>query len=624
MTLADLTTYAAEKYNITEEHKWNDFPGFSVLCHPVSKKWLALLIRKQDSETGTTIEKCDLRCGRVFLKRQKYDFLTEPTREKGDDWLGINFDEHTDSKIVLALFDFAYQNMTTIAPPPSAIAVPKQTDNAKVYTDTPIDLSRRPPRTSQPMDPPKIQQMQRLYEYGFMDNYDKTKCENFYRQGKFMEDYEDDVNWQTKFSHYFPTYHDMNTTQLREYFTWRTRFRKGIVYQTTTSFAYVYVYELLNLIGAKSAQDALDKLEFFYKKYIDAGYGDASMAKNVSQWIAHFCIINSIPQETAQQYFNDKDIATDLALSVLEHPDEHPDDKVMEAWSIIAKKKQPSAPLLKKAGEKSIALYAAAVRHLIDGITPKIIGKKNVHTVQLLKNAIYYDAGDCTPRKYALTPVREFTYTGEQWYEESYILLPQQTTIIKIIANAIDSKLKEYFKSPKKQNDVALPTVYDPYINAAIKEYEESLRPKIEVDLSSLSQIREDSATTRDSLLTDEDMDLGWSADGSSSNNCGADIPALQSDTQTTDTPIVETHDRASLQPPTAPIETQILRALLTTGDASSIIKANHLMPTIAAEKINEAYYDQFADNIVDCDGETITIVEDYREELEETLDYNI
>ena len=56
MTLADLTTYAAEKYNITEEHKWNDFPGFSVLCHPVSKKWLALLIRKQDSETGTTIE----------------------------------------------------------------------------------------------------------------------------------------------------------------------------------------------------------------------------------------------------------------------------------------------------------------------------------------------------------------------------------------------------------------------------------------------------------------------------------------------------------------------------------------------------------------------------------------
>jgi hypothetical protein len=70
-------------------------------------------------------------------------------------------------------------------------------------------------------------------------------------------------------------------------------------------------------------------------------------------------------------------------------------------------------------------------------------------------------------------------------------------------------------------------------------------------------------------------------------------------------------------------LHTQILRALITTGDASSIIKANHLMPTVIAEQINEAYYDQFADNIVDCDGENITIVEDYREELEEMLDYN-
>ena len=43
-------------------------------------------------------------------------------------------------------------------------------------------------------------------------------------------------------------------------------------------------------------------------------------------------------------------------------------------------------------------------------------------------------------------------------------------------------------------------------------------------------------------------------------------------------------------------------------------------MPSVVAEQINETYYDQFADNIVDCDGETIMIVEDYREELEESV----
>jgi hypothetical protein len=103
------------------------------------------------------------------------------------------------------------------------------------------------------------------------------------------------------------------------------------------------------------------------------------------------------------------------------------------------------------------------------------------------------------------------------------------------------------------------------------------------------------------------------------------DIPpaAPSTDTHTTDTHTVETHGRASLQPHPATIHTQILRTLLSSGDATEIIKANHLMPSVVAEQINEAYYDQFADNIVDCDGETITIVEDYREELEEMLDYN-
>ncbi|MBQ2098740.1 MAG: hypothetical protein II480_11220, partial [Bacteroidales bacterium] len=80
MELADLTTYALEKYNIPEEHKWNDFPGFSVLCHPVTKKWLALLMRQWDTETGTEIQKCDLRCGRKFLTQFRYPFITEPTR----------------------------------------------------------------------------------------------------------------------------------------------------------------------------------------------------------------------------------------------------------------------------------------------------------------------------------------------------------------------------------------------------------------------------------------------------------------------------------------------------------------------------------------------------------------
>ena len=482
-------------------------------------------------------------------------------------------------------------------------------DNQKVFTDTPINFTNRPPQPSNNANtvPHKIREMQQLYEYNTITNFDQNKRQNFYRQGKFMEDYTDEVTWTTGFTHYFPTYHDMNVKELREYFAWRTKYRKGIVEPTSKSFAYVYIYELLNQIGTKSAAESLEKMEQFYANYIEAEYGDAPMKKNLSQWIVHFCIINNLPQTTARKYFDAKLIDQDLANAALENPDNINTDSLLAAWSVVAKKKILNSTFMKRGGEKCANLYATILRYLLNTISSKIIGRKISRRVPLLSNAIYYNADDNTERIYVLCPTRRYIYTGETWYEECYITLPQQKTLIKNVANSIESKLKDYFKLTKTKDKLPTTYLYNTYMDIAIKDYEESLRPKIEVNLSSLSQIRSDSATTRDSLLTDEDKD--WGADGSSANNWNVDIPPAA---PSTDTHTIDTH--------TTTIHTQILRALLTTGDASEIIKANHLMPSVVAEQINETYYDQFADNIVDCDGETIMIVEDYREELEESV----
>lgn len=64
-----------------------------------------------------------------------------------------------------------------------------------------------------------------LYQY--QDGSFEGKCRNFYRQGKFMEDYTDDEPWTGDIQRYFPTYHDLNIRQLRGYFTWRTGVRRG-------------------------------------------------------------------------------------------------------------------------------------------------------------------------------------------------------------------------------------------------------------------------------------------------------------------------------------------------------------------------------------------------------------
>ena len=71
MEISDLTAYAEMKYHIREEHKWADFPGFSVLADPGSGKWLALLMRQWDSMSGAEIQRCDIKCGQDV--RQQMD-----------------------------------------------------------------------------------------------------------------------------------------------------------------------------------------------------------------------------------------------------------------------------------------------------------------------------------------------------------------------------------------------------------------------------------------------------------------------------------------------------------------------------------------------------------------------
>ena len=109
-----------------------------------------------------------------------------------------------------------------------------------------------------------------------------------------MQDYEDDVPWEGSFDHYYPTYHDMNTRQLRGYFTWRARLRRGDVQPIPTSAAYLYIYELLNGVGADTPEACLQKMREFMTAYLDAGFGDSRMRKNLRRWMLEFAVLHDL------------------------------------------------------------------------------------------------------------------------------------------------------------------------------------------------------------------------------------------------------------------------------------------------------------------------------------------
>ena len=56
--------------------------------------------------------------------------------------------------------------------------------------------------------------------------------------------------------------------------------------------------------------------------------------------------------------------------------------------------------------------------------------------------------------------------------------------------------------------------------------------------------------------------------------------------------------------------------ALIHGRPIDTYIKADQLMPSIVADTINEAFFDEIGDNILECDGDAVTVVEDYREDI--------
>ncbi len=55
---------------------------------------------------------------------------------------------------------------------------------------------------------------------------------------------------------------------------------------------------------------------------------------------------------------------------------------------------------------------------------------------------------------------------------------------------------------------------------------------------------------------------------------------------------------------------------MLKGGSAAGIIAANHGMPEIYADSINEAFFDEIGDNVIECDGSELVLVDDYRDDV--------
>ena len=616
MELSELTAYAEEKFHMQEQHKWADFPGFSVLTDPGTGKWVALLMRQWDFDTGQEIQRCDIKCGRQVLSGQTEPYLSLPYRMKGPKWVGVKFDDSTQPDVVYRLFDRAVyageqQGYTIVL---SSIPV----NHADVYHDRELPAAEMQPTDRVGIIPEPIRHMLRIYEY--RDGSFAEKCRNFYRQGKWMEKYEDDAPWQGEYRHYFPTYHDLNIRQLRGYFTWRTHIRRGEFLPIATSLAYLYVYELLNGIGTSSPEDALQKMWEFKIGFLDSGIGEPSMYKNLYRWMLDYAILHHVPAALACRYADPSLVQKDTALTILRAPEGYTDEELFSALCLLSGKPLEQSPVVKKDKARGRHLFAAVWRYAQQvgskddkDLFTACFGARKTFPWYPLANAVVYWENTARPdTDYVLDACRSYHCRGGIWYEERYDNLYFDRGKIQAFLHETDCMLRKALKTGhylRRKADEAWATEYVEAVIQAHQGGDRTMEPaKISIDLSHLDQIRRDALLTRDSLLTEAEIQ---ETDRDEQKNPQANArPESGEGTEPVNGMLAgldETHR-------------QILLALLRGEPVAPYIQGGHLMPSIVADTINEIFFDEIGDNILECDGNTMAIVEDYKEDILQML----
>ena len=457
--------------------------------------------------------------------------------------------------------------------------------------------------------PEKIRQMLSLYR--FTGGTFKEKCRNFYAQGKFMEDYEDDLKWTGEYSRYFPTYHDLNIRQLRGYFSWRAHVRKGEFLPIPLSLAYMYLYELLNGIGTASPEDGLKKMKAFETGFLDAGLGDPVMRKNLRRWMLEFGVIHHIDAALIREYADPEIMERDRALWVLKNPEECEDEAVFAALCTFAGKKLEQSPLAGMEDGTGKHLFARVWRHILGTYDQQdmdfftaCFGGSRAFPWYPMANAIYWQPQVHPDDEYVLDECRSYTCRNGVWKEVRYDKLYFDTNKLRAFIHETERRLRKYLKTGHYLRQNPAEAWAGEYVEAVIKAWEQeklkAMQPKITINLSDLDQIRQDARFTRDSLLTEDEMDEA------------SDVVEVAG--------IDEAPDLDGVSDFLDPVYAKLLMDLLKGRDIKAYIKEHHLMASVAADTMNEALFDEIGDNVLECDGENITLIEDYREDILQIL----
>lgn len=553
----------------------------------------------------------------------------------------------------------------------------------EIYADEPILKTGRQMQNFLPDQYRKMREISRWQEdpKGGAGRW-LSEAELFYRQGLLMADFEDDCPYNGTFKSYFPTYNAMSDRQLRGYFTWRAQVRRGNIEETSTSFAFLYLYELICGIGVDNPRDGYDKIKGFWDAYRAFEPGIDRFAR---VWLQDYAVFHELDPKLLR---DSKTVAFDNALIELRRaardlvpapapsalppkrrktseptlplpPDEAHEERLMAAIDALSTYNLNNSRLDRSHHRDlrhvACAVYVRMARyydtHRKTGIVASLFGEETAMPYTMFASAVFFAPERHEDCEYRLDPIHIYRCQNGFWECMRIHGSRQKSSKLGEIMRACDQRLRLALDPghPLKEEKVPkyLAKIIDDEITAWLS-WDATHQPvKIDIDLSQLGHIRSAAAQTREALLIDEEREDGTLVDA---EVAVAERREAEPVADTIAEPVVTTIQRDEASEPTisteqfdvvapllAPAPTPAdtasaldpaadayLRALLEQNAAqtASAVAQSGKSEDMLVDSINEALFDLVGDTVIEFGSAGPQIIEDYEADVRGYLDH--
>lgn len=490
-----------------------------------------------------------------------------------------------------------------------------------------------------------------------------SEAELFYRQGLLMADFEDDCPYNGTFKSYFPTYNAMSDRQLRGYFTWRAQVRRGTVEETSTSFAFLYLYELICGIGVDDPLDGFSKIKAFWNAYRAFEPGIDRFAR---VWLQDYAVFHGLDPKLLR---DSKTVMFDNALIELRRaardlasaptppdlaparrktseptlplpPDEAGEERLMAAINALSTYNLDNSRLDRSHHRDlrhvACAVYVRMARyydtHRKTGIVASLFGEETAMPYTMFASAVFFAPERHEDCEYRLDPIHIYRCQNGFWECMRIHGSRQKSSKLGEMMRACDQRLRLALAPahPLKEEKVPkyLAKIIDDEIVAWLS-WDAAHQPvKIDIDLSRLGHIRSAAAQTREALLIDEEREDGTPAEAEatlieqpgreSAPGMTGEPGEMTIQQAEPDEPTVSTEEFGVMAPllvsapaPVAPASAEATNKLAPAEDAflRALLEQNTAQATSAVERSGQSedmLVDSINETLFDLVGDTV------------------